>query len=64
LDNIEEIFGCAADSEVKLDSKTPQWQQPQQQQRQSGESLSQQGGMKHNFRPSISEPGEAPMLEK
>jgi len=35
---MEELFDCAPDSEVKPDGKKPQLQQPQQQQRQSGES--------------------------
>jgi hypothetical protein len=34
---MEELFDRAADSEVKPDHKMPQLQQPQQQQRQSGE---------------------------
>jgi hypothetical protein len=63
FDSMEELFDRAADSEVKPDGKKPQPQQPQQQQRQSGES-SQQGGKKRNFRPSISEPAEAPKPDK
>jgi len=63
FDTMEEVFDCAADSEVKPDSKKPQPQQPQQQQKQSGESC-QQGGKKCNFRPSISEPADAPNTDK
>jgi len=57
-DSMEELFDCAADSEVKPDGKKPQPQQPHQQQKQSGESA-QQGGKKSNFRPSISEVAKA-----
>jgi len=63
FDSMEELFDCAANSEVKLDGKTPQLQQPHQQQKQSGES-SQQYGTKCNFRPSISEPAEVPKPDK
>jgi hypothetical protein len=61
---MEEHFDRAANSEVKPDGKKPQPQQPQPQQRQSGESSSQQGGQKRNFRPSISELAEAPKPAK
>jgi len=60
---MEELFDRAADSEVKPDGKMPQPWQPQQQQRQSGESYLQ-GGKKRNFQPSISEPAEAPKADK
>jgi len=64
FDSMEELFDRAADSEVKPDGKKPQPQQPQQHQRQAGESSSQQGGKKHNFRRSISQPAEAPKPDK
>jgi hypothetical protein len=64
FDSREELFNCAANSEVKPDRKKPQPQQLQQQQSQSGESSSEQGCKKRTFQPSICEPAEAPKPDK
>jgi hypothetical protein len=46
---MEEVIDRAADSDVKPDCKIPQPQEPQQHERQSRESSSQQGGNNRNF---------------
>jgi hypothetical protein len=64
FNSTEQDFNSAPNSEVTPDCTKPQPQHPQQQQRLSGKSTSQQGGKKRNFRASISEPAKARMPDK